>query len=83
MSDHDEGCICKGNWRAIVNEYGPKIGRRFVDRHGDEYTFFGIVHSDDDYYYGMAKKDGTFLLCSCVGYLEGERGMGFTEIPNA
>lgn len=82
MNDHDDGCICKGNWRAIVKEYGPKIGRKFVDGNGDEYTLFGIVHSDDDYYYGMRKKDGTCFLASCVGHLDGEHGW-LTEVESA
>lgn len=71
----DEGCICKGNWRAIVKEYGPKIGQTF--KRGDKtYRFFGIVHGDDDYYYGLVELGGKVVLSSCVGSLE---TMGFDD----
>ena len=66
MSD----CICKGTWRKIVAEYEPLIGKTFVDHRGNEFVFFGLVHSDDDYYYGMHGKAGLQLL-SCVGSIEG------------
>ena len=72
-------CICKGNWRSIVSECENQIGKQFRDHRGDVATFFGVVHSNDDYYYGMiydsAKLrrlgDATPLrLLSCVGSLE-------------
>ena len=66
----EEGCICRGNWRAIVKESGGLIGKRFVNKFGNEFTFFGIVHGDDDYYYGMSGEPGLILL-SCVGDIEG------------
>lgn len=66
----DEGCICRGNWRAIVKETEGLIGKKFRDRKGEEYTFYGIVHGDDDYYYGMYKA-GDCRLLSCVGSIEG------------
>lgn len=61
-----QDCICRGNWRAIVKESGPKIGGSFRDSRGDVYTFFGVVHGGDDYYYGMFG-DGKLRLLSCVG----------------
>lgn len=63
------GCICKGNWRAIIGECGPLIGKKFKDSHGEYWTFFGVVYGDDDYYYGMCNKDRLRLL-SCVGSFE-------------
>ena len=65
-------CICKGNWRDIVNETEHLLDKRFRDRKGDEYTFFGIVHGSDDYYYGMwRREDHEMRLLSCVGSIEG------------
>jgi len=63
-------CICKGNWRAIVKETKDLIGKTFVDHLGDKFHFFGVVHGDDDYYYGMHGEKGLRLL-SCVGSIEG------------
>lgn len=65
-------CICKGNWRNFVKKYSPLFDRKFVDRDGKEWLFFGLVDGVDDYYYGMwgaAEKD--LLLMSCVSSLEG------------
>ena len=63
-------CVCKGNWRAIVKDYAPLIGSWFVDDNGARHFFFGLVHGDDDYYYGMMREDKTVWLSSCVGGLE-------------
>lgn len=63
------GCICKGNWCAIVKEMEPWLDKKFTDQHGQEWTFYGIVHGSDDYYYGVARAGETHLL-SCVGALE-------------
>lgn len=76
---HDPNCICHGNWRAIVKEYEPLIGTRFRDQQGREFTLFGIVLTDEDYYYGMSSKMDGMRLLTCVGYLD-ERGHGFTSI---
>ena len=77
-------CICKGNWRSIVAKYEPLIGRHFKDHRGLEYTFGGIVHSDDDYYYLLTQPgdwtDRRVVLSSCVGSLEGS---GYTLIDAA
>lgn len=67
----DPGCICKGNWRAIVKESEPLIGKRFVNHQGVVFRFFGVVHGGDDYYYGMCSKEGGTHLLSCVGSIEG------------
>ena len=73
----DPGCICYGNWRAIVAEATPFFNKVFVNEKGEKYRFFGVVHSDDDYYYGMSpvQEGGRLMLLSCVGSIEGH---GFT-----
>lgn len=42
---HDAGCICKGNWRAIVRDAEPLLDQRYSDENGDVWTFFGLVHA--------------------------------------
>ena len=76
----DDGCICKGNWRQIVKECTPLIGGSYRAKDGTKYVLFGIVHGDDDYYYGMASDEGRNMLLSCVGSIE---GYGFTLIVDA
>ena len=63
------GCICEGNWRKIVNSNHHLINRKFVSK-GKEYTFYGIIHGWDDYYYGMCGDGGGDLLLSCVGSIK-------------
>ena len=67
---HDEGCICRGNWRLIVGECSELIGKRFASKDGGRYRFFGVVHGDDDDYYGMHSSGKGLVLLSCVGSLE-------------
>ncbi len=56
-------------------EYEPLLDKQFVeDRTGDVWTFFGLVHGSDDYYYGMSR-EGALMLLSCVGSIE---AFGFT-----
>lgn len=75
----DPGCICRGNWRAIIKECEHLIGERFLSHDGKLYYFFGVVHGDDDYYYGMSSQDGEGVtLLSCVGDLTGH---GFSLVP--
>ncbi len=65
------GCICEGNWRTIVKEYVPRIGQIFNGRKGETLRFYGLVHADDDYYYGMVEVGtGKCHLLSCVGDIE-------------
>ena len=70
-------CICAGNWRAIVSENESMIGRKYKDNRGKVHRFFGLVHGDDDYYYGMSSRTGVVLL-SCVGDITGH---GFELLP--
>ena len=66
-------CICEGNWRSLVKEYGPLIGQLFVDRHGVRWQFYGLVWGEDDLYFGMYSDTLAFedkcILLSCVGDL--------------
>ncbi len=63
-------CVCKGNWRIILHEAEPLLGKDFTDGKSI-YRFFGLVHGTDDYYYGMYGRDGKTSLLSCVVNLEG------------
>lgn len=70
MTDDNPECVCEGNWRKIVNEYAPYIGKKFV-RDGEDYVFSGLLWGDDDYYYNMWNINAQApILCSCVGSLE-------------
>lgn len=67
----------KDNWTSIVKKYEPKIGFKYKDNKGTEYIFFGLVHADDDYYYGLLSTEGRLVLSSCVGGLE----FAYEEVP--
>ena len=69
MSILDQECICSGNWRAIVKETEPLIGKTFTNR-GEDFCLFGIVHGGDDYYYGMIGSKSGLRLLSCVGSID-------------
>ncbi len=72
-------CVCKGNWRILLKEIEPLIGRRFRDRHGREYTLFGLVDCLDDYCYGMFSPQHGMVLLTCVGSIENQ---GFEPIAD-
>ncbi len=74
----DQECICRGNWRAIVRDNEANIERRYCSYDSKEFTFFGIVHTNEDYYYGMFDKANGLRLLSCVGSIEGH---GYTLKP--
>lgn len=60
-------------WELLVEKYEHLLNRKYRDRHTNEvYIFFGLVHGEDDFYYGMmsVSTDGLLLL-SCVGDIEG------------
>ncbi len=54
------------NWTKLVAKYEPIIGRAYKFD-GRRYVFFGLVHGDDDFYFGMVRDDGKLHLLSCVG----------------
>jgi hypothetical protein len=61
-------CICEGNWRLIVAETEHLLGTTFIniDKPNEIYTLFGIVHGEDDFYYGMSRNaDKAVRLVSC------------------
>lgn len=57
------------NWKRLVMECENLLGKQYRDNKGHFYTFFGLVHSNDDYYYGMWRP-GEMNLLSCVGSME-------------
>lgn len=65
----DSECICHGNWRKIIKDNEHLIGKIVSDNKGNLYYFYGIVHADDDYYYGLSAMDkkNKDILSSCVG----------------
>jgi len=69
--DKDKDCICKGNWRDLVAECEPLIGNEYHSAVTNKtYIFFGLVHTEEDYYYGLVTKKGKMILLSCVGDFE-------------
>jgi hypothetical protein len=67
----DEECICQGNWRKLAQETETLFGKEF-ESNGDVYTLEGLVHTEEDYYYGMRRqRDGRWTLLSCVANIEG------------
>jgi hypothetical protein len=79
IKEYDEkDCICKGNWRSIVEEYEPLIGKKFL-LHEKVYYFFGFVHGADDYYYGMSDDDNVYHAFSCVCNLKTYGFVEYTE----
>lgn len=71
----------ENNWTLLLKEYAPKFDFKYKDREGNEFSFFGLVHAEDDLYYGLIDKDGKVALASCVGSLDGEHGW-YEQIPN-
>lgn len=72
--NEDKECICSGNWRLIIKECEDLFHKEFVYDYGDGdnvWILYGIVHTNEDYYYGMINKNSkkTSLL-SCVGSLD-------------
>ena len=66
----DPGCICFGNWRLIVKETEQLLDKKYIEeRTGAEFTFIGVLHGSDDFYYAMWRKEDLRLL-SCVGAIE-------------
>jgi hypothetical protein len=62
-------CICEGNLRDIVHNAMPYIGKKCIYS-GKSYTFYGVVITNEDYYYGLSKKGEDMVLLSCVGNLD-------------
>ena len=68
----------KDNLTLITAKYQDKFNKLYADNTGQIYKFIGIVIADDDYYYGlMNMNDKTWVLSSCVGYLENS---GYEEV---
>lgn len=69
-TEEDDACICKGNWRSLVKECEGLYGANFKDDSGRVLSFYGLVHTDEDYYYGFINKKGKNEMFSCVGDFE-------------
>jgi len=46
-----EDCICEGNWRDIIKESEPLMGKVFLDEAGKRWIFQGVLWAEDDFYY--------------------------------
>ena len=71
----------KDNWTLILKEYYPKFDFQYKDHDGNVYSFFGLVHAEDDLYYGLVQRQGTgrpLILATCVGALDSM----YEQIPN-
>ncbi len=53
------------NWKNLIIMYEHLIGGQYKDEDGEIYTFFGLVHTEEDYYFGMTAQGGIKLI-SCV-----------------
>ena len=74
-------CICEGNWRVIVEESEPYLGKWMIDEDGNRCLFEGVVWAADDFYYlTWNKEDGT-RMHSCVMGLQ-SYGSEFEEEAN-
>lgn len=68
----DLKCICKGNWRLIIEESEEFLDKKFTDKNGVFHIFSGVMHCTDDYYYAMFNMETKKIeLYSCVGSLSG------------
>jgi len=58
------------NWEQLIKECEGLYGGLYKDRDGAFHRFFGLVHTDEDYYYGMTRLSGGMRLLSCVASFE-------------
>ena len=56
-------------WEILKKESELLIDEKFLYK-GNIYTFFGLVHGKDDFYYGMIDEMNKTILLSCVVNLE-------------
>lgn len=67
-------CICEGNWRNIIKESEPLIGKKFYSKYRKKlYTFVGVVWAEDDYYYLMYDQEvpeEQYIWITCCTTLE-------------
>jgi hypothetical protein len=65
-------CLCKGNWRNIINKSYPFFNKEYENRSGEICIFVGVLWAEDDFYYSMwNKRTNVTSLLSCVGSIEG------------
>ena len=64
-------CLGRDNWKFLVEKYEKLLNTHYKDNNGEVYTFFGLVHASDDYYFGMSEyKTKKVMLLSCVCDIE-------------
>lgn len=63
------------NWSDLVHDWEPLIGRTYIHEDGREFTFIGLLHGQDDFYFVMWREGEPIRLLTCVGVPE---QMGFT-----
>lgn len=67
-------CICEGNWRNIIKESDPLLGKKFFDSYTKRvYKFVGVVWAEDDYYYLMRDQESPnpkYVWSTCCVSLE-------------
>lgn len=67
MSD----CICTGNWRNIIKEVEPLMGKTFIDvRNGNLWVFQGVLWVEDDFYYVFINDNGHHKYITCCASFE-------------
>ena len=72
----EKECICKGNWRKIIQDSLPLFGRKYK-RAGKEYIFLGVMRGEDDFYYCMFSNAHNIQLFSCIDSIKQH---GFVEV---
>lgn len=67
------------NWDNLIDEYESLMGKKFLDENNVKWTFLGLLHGQDDYYYVIFRNFPTVetKLLSCVGKLE---DMGYRRV---
>lgn len=58
------------NWVSLLREYGDLIGSKYLDDNGKIWTFSGLLHGKDDYYFVMQYPNNVCCFISCVGRIE-------------
>lgn len=65
-----KGCICEGNWRNIIKESDPLIGKWFLDKNGKHWKFQGVLWAEDDFYYLFRDTSHKCTYITCCVTLE-------------
>lgn len=63
-------CVCGGNWRNIIKEYEPFIGKTYKDENNKRWKLTGILWAEEDFYYLLTNKLNETRYVSCCATLE-------------